>query len=144
VFWQTVSGFFAAKDLRSIGDQNRVLLSNGQDILGWWRECFKDLLNPVTITTLDTHEVHLGEENSIAAAEVFLAAETLKAAGCDETKFHLKCSNTRMEEFFGWLVGDKWPGVLAGHRKICRLGWSFPHTRKETGEGALTTRASLS
>jgi len=41
----------------------------------------------VTITPLDTHEVRFGEENTINAAEVFLAFKTLKsgkAAGCDE------------------------------------------------------------
>jgi len=41
----------------------------------------------VTITPLDTHEVRFGEENTINAAEVFLAFTTLKsgkAAGCDE------------------------------------------------------------
>jgi len=33
-----------------------------------------------------THKVHLGEANTIAAAEVSLAVRTLKAAGCDETQ----------------------------------------------------------
>ena len=58
---------------KSIKDQNGVLLGNAKDILGRWREYFKDLLNPVTIAPPNTHEVHLGEENTINATEVFLA-----------------------------------------------------------------------
>jgi len=38
-----------------------------------WREYFKHLSNPVTITLLDTHKVELGEENTITAAEVLPA-----------------------------------------------------------------------
>jgi len=40
-------------------DQNGVLLSNEKDILNRWREYYKDLLNPVTITPPDAPEVHL-------------------------------------------------------------------------------------
>jgi len=58
---------------KSIKDQNGVLLGNAKDILGRWREYFKDLFNPVTIAPPITHEVHLGEENTINATEVFFA-----------------------------------------------------------------------
>jgi len=46
------SGVFAPKYLIliSISDQNGVLLSNEEDILGRWKEYFENLLNPVTIT----------------------------------------------------------------------------------------------
>jgi len=50
-------------------------------MLGRWREYFKDLLNIVTSTTLNTREVRLGEKNTITAAEIFLVIKTLKAAG---------------------------------------------------------------
>jgi len=46
---------------RSIKDQNGVLLNN-VDVLGRWREYFKDRLNPHIPTSSDTHEVQLGEE----------------------------------------------------------------------------------
>jgi len=58
---------------RSVTDQNGVLLSNKKDILGTWKEYFKYVLNPVTITPPDTDEVHLGEENNITAADVLAA-----------------------------------------------------------------------
>ena len=49
---------------RSIKDQTVVLFSNNKDILCRWRECLKDLLNPITSTPADTQEVHLGEGNT--------------------------------------------------------------------------------
>jgi len=64
-----------------------------KDILGRWREYFKDLLNPVATTSLDAHEVHLGEEYAITAAEVLLAVKTLKARKA-ATKSYLKFSKT--------------------------------------------------
>jgi len=33
-------------------------------------------------------------------------------------KFDMKCSKPWAEEFFGWLVCVKWPGVLEERRKI--------------------------
>jgi len=47
-------------------------------------EYFKGV--PVTITLFDTQEVHLEEENTITAAELFPAIKTLKAADCDEIR----------------------------------------------------------
>jgi len=41
-------------------------------------------LNPVTITISNTREVHLGEKNTITAAEVVQAVEALKAEDCVE------------------------------------------------------------
>jgi len=38
----------------------------------------------VTITPPRTHELHLGEKNTITAAEDFLAVKSLNAAGCNE------------------------------------------------------------
>jgi len=49
-----------------------------------------------------------------------------------------------MEKFFGRFVRAKWPCVLERHRKIGKLWWWSPYTRKETRENVLTTRASPS
>jgi len=58
----------------------------------------KSLSNLVTITPPDTHEVRFGEENTITAAEIFLALKMLKAA----MKSNLKCSKPYIEkELFG-------------------------------------------
>jgi len=46
----------------------------------------KKRLNPVTLTPSDTQEVHLWDENTITAPEVFRAVKTMKggkAGGCD-------------------------------------------------------------
>jgi len=56
---------------RSIKDQNGVLLSNEKDILGRWREYFKYHLNPIVATPLDAQVVHLSEQNTITAVEIF-------------------------------------------------------------------------
>jgi len=58
------------------------LLSNAKDIIGRWRDYFKDLLNPVTTTPSDTLEAHLEEKNTITAVELFLVVKALKAEGC--------------------------------------------------------------
>jgi len=75
MFWQTVRGL-RGKDLmlpNPSKSKNGVLLSDERDILGRWKEYFKDLSNPVIITLPDTHEVHLGKKNNtITAAEVLL------------------------------------------------------------------------
>jgi len=52
-------------------------------------------LNKATFTPSDVQEVHLGEENTITAAEVFLAVKTLKAARAHVVmKYDLKCSRS--------------------------------------------------
>jgi len=73
-------GFSAEKIsiARSIKDQSSVLVSNEEDTLGRWRNYFKDLLNPVTIAPSYIQELHLGEENAIMAAKVFLAVKNCR------------------------------------------------------------------
>ena len=63
---------------RPTKDQNGVLHINEEDILGRWRVHFQKFSKLVTITPLNT-KMHLREENTITAAEVFLAVKTLKA-----------------------------------------------------------------
>ena len=55
---------------RSIKEENGVLLRNEKDILDSWREYFKDLLNPVTITPAEHTRGTFGEENTIWIVEV--------------------------------------------------------------------------
>jgi len=56
-------GLCAANDLILI-DQNGVILSKEKNVIGRWREYYKDLMNPVIIISSHTqHEVHLVEEN---------------------------------------------------------------------------------
>jgi len=75
-----------------IEDQYSVILSNEENILGRWREYFKGLLNPITITPSDTQEAHLGYENIIIATKVFLAVTTLRLGMLQVAmKSDLKC-----------------------------------------------------
>jgi len=87
VFWKVIRGLRGKRShaARSIKNQNGLLCNNDKDILDRWREYFED---PITFTTSDKEEVHLGEENTITAAEVSLAVKTLQAA----MKSDLKCS----------------------------------------------------
>jgi len=50
------------------------------------------LLNSVTIIPSDTKEVHPFQENTITAAEVFPAVNTLNAAGYEEMCHVVRCS----------------------------------------------------
>jgi len=72
-------------------------------------------------------ELHLGEENTITAIEVFIAVKALQAV----MKSDLKCLKTLTVEFIGWLACVKCPGVLCGHQQIGELGWSSPYTKRE-------------
>ena len=82
--WKFSAYATAGKNLRSIKDQNVVLLSHEEDIHERRRQYFKDILNLVTTTPLDTNEVHLGEENTNTATEVFRAVKNTEpwAKGC--------------------------------------------------------------
>jgi len=53
-------------------------------MLARWKY-FKDLLTPITTIPLPSiaQEVHLGEENTLTAAEVYPAVEALEAARCN-------------------------------------------------------------
>jgi len=50
------------------------------------KRVFQDLLEPGQHYTTEHTRGTFGEENTITAAEVFLAVKTLKAAGCDEIR----------------------------------------------------------
>ena len=74
---------------RSFKDQNVVSLRYKEDTFCRWREYFKDLSNPVTVTTSDTQLVLVRGENAITAPEVILAVKTSKSAGCDQIRREL-------------------------------------------------------
>jgi len=68
------------------------------------RRAFQRSFKPVTITQSEKRgRLHLGEENSITAAEVFVAVKTLEAGRLQVVmKSDLKCSKQWIEkEFFG-------------------------------------------
>ena len=110
---------------RSIKDQNRVLLRN-ENSFGRWREKFKYLLNPVTITPQNTHDVHLGEENTTTADEVSFPIKALKGgkdAGCDEIRREMLKALNRGSL---WLTRACQVAWCSGrNRKIGKLRWSF-------------------
>jgi len=96
---------------------------------------FTKPLNPITPSS--TQEVHLGDADAIIAAEVFLAMKTLMAGkAVDVGKSYLKCSKTWTEKLFDSFVCVMWHGVLEGHRKISKLGWSSLYLYEGRQEGA--------
>ena len=66
------------------------IITDENEILSRWRECFEDLLNPVKASTRDTHEVtQLGEEEVYSVADVATSIKGIKsgkAAGEDEIR----------------------------------------------------------
>jgi len=86
VFWQDILACVAkicSNIARIIKSQDGVLLSNEDDILGKWREFFKDLLNLVTLTLSVEQDVYFREVNTRIATEIFSAVKTLKGwEGC--------------------------------------------------------------
>ena len=149
MFWQTIRRLRGKRShtARSIKDQNGVLLGNGKAILRRWREYFKDILNPVIITSPNIRKVHPREENSqntITAADVSLAVKPLKAAGCVVMKFDLKCSKPLESRSYlayscvDWQTGVVIPIHKKGDRSECTnyrsisllsLSWKLPWKR---------------
>ena len=55
----------------TIKDSASYILTDENEILSRWKEYFKDLLNPVKVSTHDTHKVtHLWKVEVFSAAEV--------------------------------------------------------------------------
>ena len=85
------------------------------------REYLKDTLNTVTFTPSDTQGMHLVEENTNIAVEVFLAVKILKtgkAAECDEIRHEmLKALNKGVLRLARLCQSD-----LEGHQRIGKVG----------------------
>ena len=78
------SAVYVAKDQipQPALDAEDNILSDETCILSRWRECFEDLLNPVKVNDLDTHEViQLGEIETLTAAEVETAIKRERLLG---------------------------------------------------------------
>ena len=92
------------------------------------------------------HEgVTFGKENAVTAATFIIDAQAVKAgkaAVCDEIRPEM--SKYWRKKFFGCRLFVTWPGVPEGYRKIFKLGWPTPYTRRDTGVNAITTEAFLS
>ena len=103
-------------------------LTDENESLSRWREYLDDLLNPVSLSTRDTHEViHLGEEEVFTAAEVAAAIKGIKsgkAAGEDE--IGPRCWKRWMEKkFSGQRECVKLRGSLAKLSQIGKQVWLF-------------------
>jgi len=65
---------------KSIKHRNGVLVSNEKDILGRWREYFRNLLNPVTITPPNTRGAFVGVKHHLHCIQNLLCFQN--AEGC--------------------------------------------------------------
>jgi len=84
VFWQTIWHLHGKKynTVRSLGPKWCISQQWGRP---WQKErVFQRFGDSINLTISDPQEVHLGEENTITAAEIFLAVvEAGKTAGYD-------------------------------------------------------------
>ena len=129
VFWQTIRRLRGKRSsiTYSIKDSDGNILTDENEILSRWREYFKDLLNPVKVSTRDTHEVtHLGEDEVFTAAEVATAIKGIKsgkAAGEDEIR----------PEMLKALTGE---GILWLTR-VCQVAWKLGKTPRDWQTGVI-------
>ena len=131
VFWQTIRRLRGRKSssARTIKSSEGTLLTNERDILKRWGEYFKDLLNPVTVTSTEAHEVHLGAESShggISEAEVSSAIKLLKsgkAAGDDEIRPEMLKALNR--DGVLWLT------------RVCQVAWVSGQAPKQWQSGVV-------
>ncbi|KAK3552129.1 hypothetical protein QTP86_001507 [Hemibagrus guttatus] len=91
-FWQTVRRLRRGKQLSAntvYGGDGELLVSTG-DIVGWWKEYFKDLLNPTDTPSVEEPEAGDSEVDSfITQAEVTEVVQQLlgsKGPGVDEIR----------------------------------------------------------
>ena len=76
MFWQTTRRLCGKRsDTAKSIKKTKCCLTQQWEGPIWQTENIKYLLNLVTITPLETHEVHLREENAITATEVLLAVK---------------------------------------------------------------------
>ena len=92
------------------------------------KRVFQDLLEPGQHYTTEHTRGTFGEENTITAAEVFLAVKTLKAAGCDEIRPEMLETLNRDSSVAGVCVSG---GLVfwKGTRRLVNWG-DHPQTQK--------------
>ena len=138
VFWQTIRRLRGKRSSvsYSIKDSAGNILTDENEIVSRWRECFEDLCNPVNASTRDTYEVtHLGEDEVFTAAKVATAFKGMKSgkvAGEDEirTEILLKALSGEVnasvsscveigQNFRNWQTGVIIPIFKKGDCKQC-------------------------
>ena len=95
------------------------------------REYFNNVLNGVTITPPDTHKGHLAEENTITAADVFLAVNTLqagKAADCNGIRLEMLKALNRGVIWLTRMCQVNW--CLCEGTEVLSVCGDCPHTHK--------------
>ena len=129
VFWQTIRRLRGKRSsiTYSIKDSDANILTDENEILSRWREYFEDLLNPVTASTRDTHEVtQIGEDKVFTAAEMATSIKGIKsgkAAGEDEIR----------PEMLKALTGE---GILWLTR-VCQVVWKFGKIPRDWQTGVI-------
>ena len=91
VFWPTIRRFRGKRSQAAffIEGSNDVTLKEQDAILNRWRECFRDLLNPIDATPTQIHEEQVGEDIRITEADVnavIKSMKTGKAPGEDDIR----------------------------------------------------------
>ena len=129
VFWQTILRLrdkksSVAYSIKYFADN---ILTDENEILSRWREYVEDLLDPVKVSTRDTHKViHLGDEKVFAAAEVATAIKGIKSgkpAGEDEIR--PKMLKALFREGILWLT------------RVCQVAWKFGKTPRDWQTGVM-------
>ena len=129
VFWQTIRRLRGKRSsvTYSIKDSDGNILTDENEILSRWSECFEDILNPVKASARDTYKVtHLEEQEVFTAAEVATAIKGIKfgkAAGEDEIR----------PEMLKALTGE---GILWLTR-VCHVAWEFGKTPRDWQTGVI-------
>ena len=129
VFWQTIRRLRGKRSIitYSIKDSDGNILTDENEILSRWIEYFEDLLNPVKVSTRDTHEVtHLREDEVFTAAEVATAIKGIKsgkAAGEDEIRPEMLKALTGEEIL--WLM------------RVCQVAWKLGKTHRNWQTGVI-------
>ena len=70
--------------------------------------------------------------------------EAGKGTGCDEIRSEFWKTQNFELEFYGCFIHVKWPDVLEIHRKIGKLGWSSPYTKRALTSGYTKGNSLLS
>ncbi|KAK3534690.1 hypothetical protein QTP86_020345 [Hemibagrus guttatus] len=146
-FWQTIRCRRRGKQLsaNTVYSGGGELLASTGDIVGWWKEYFKDLLNPTDMPSVEESEAEDSEvESFITEAEVTEIVQQLlggKAPGVDEIHpEYLKSLDvvglswlTRLCNIvwrsgtvpLNWAIGVVVPLFKMGDQRVCSNYWGI-------------------